>query len=122
MGRVYQPIVINETESLLSELIESKFFEEYEIDNLDFAREYLLEVMNKKYIDGLIGDGDLTGEIFNEEEFTKMLQEIIAGTVLHDLKQNGYINSYEDDETEETFFLTEKGKEYLKNNKNEDLE
>ena len=117
MGKVYQPIVIKESETLLQGLIDSNFFKDYEIENLSFAREYILETINEKYISGLLGEGELDEDIFTEEEFTKMLQEIIAGTVLNDLKENGYLNSYEDDETEETFFLTEKGKEYLKNNK-----
>jgi hypothetical protein len=115
MGKVYQPIVINETETLLQGLIDSNFFKDYEIENILFAREYLLEIMNEKYISGLLGEEN--DELFNEEEFTKILQEIIAGTILSELKKNGYINSYEDDDTEEMFFLTEKGKEYLKSNK-----
>lgn len=117
MAKVYQPIVIKETEILLQGLIDSKFFEDYEIENLTFAKEYILEIINEKYISGLLGEGELGEEIFTEEEFTKILQEIIAGTLLNELKENGYINSYEDEETEEMFFLTEKGKEYLKNNK-----
>ena len=33
-----------------------------------------------------------------------------------ELKRKGIINSYEDDNTEETFFLTEEGKKILKEN------
>ncbi len=118
MSKVYQPIVIEESENLLMGLVESKFFEDYEITDLTYAKGYILEVMNEKYIAGLLGEE--TEEIFTEDEFTKILQEIVAGTVLHELKQGGYVNSYEDDTTEEMFFLTEKGKEYLKNNKTEE--
>ena len=42
------------------------------------------------------------------------LKEIIAGTLLNELKNKGLVNSYEDDDTEETFFLTDEGKEHLK--------
>lgn len=56
--------------------------------------------------------------MFDEPEFEKILREIAAGTVLHNLKEMGYIDSYEDDVTEERFFLTKKGKKYL--NKNEE--
>lgn len=114
MSKVYQPIVIEESENLLMGLIESKFFEDYEITDLTYAKTYILEIMNEKYISGLLGDEN--DELFTEKEFTKMLQEIVAGTVLNELKEGGYVNSYEDDTTEEMFFLTEKGKEYLKNN------
>jgi predicted transcriptional regulator len=43
-----------------------------------------------------------------------MLREIAAGTVLFELKKSGLVDSYEDDTTEEMFFLTEKGKQFLK--------
>jgi predicted transcriptional regulator len=39
----------------------------------------------------------------------------VAGTILNELKTKGLVNSYEDDNTEEMFFLTEKGKKVLKN-------
>jgi len=117
MSTVYQPIVIEESEQLLIGLVESKFFEGYEITDLTFARQYILEIMNEKYISGLLGEE--TEELFTEEEFTKMLQEIVAGTVLHELKEGGYLNSYEDENTEEMFFLTDKGKKYLESKKDE---
>lgn len=117
MSKVYQPIVIEESENLLMGLIESKFFEDYEIDDFTFAKQYILDVMNEKYIDGLLGDE--SDEIFTEEEFTKMLQEIVAGTILYQLKEQGLINSYEDENTEETFFLTEKGKKHMEKEKKE---
>ena len=121
MAKVYQPIVIEETENILLGLIESKFFEDYEITNLTFARQYILDIMNEKYISGLLGeDDDEYEEIFTEDEFTKILQELVAGSVLYELKENGYVNSYSDEETEEMFFLTKKGKKYLDNNDNEE--
>ena len=114
MPKVYQPIVIEEAENLLEGLKDSKFFEEYEITDLTFAKEYLLEIMTEKYISGLIGDFDgENGELFTEEEFSKLLKEIVAGSILNCLKEEGYLNSYEDETTEELFFLTEKGKKHL---------
>lgn len=116
MSKVYQPIVIEESEQLLIGLMESKFFDDYEITDLTFARQYVLEIMNEKYISGLLGEE--TDELFTEEEFTKILQEIVAGTVLHELKEGGFLNSYEDENTEEMFFLTDKGKKFLEDKKN----
>jgi DNA-binding PadR family transcriptional regulator len=70
--------------------------------------------MTEKYISGLIGDFDgENGELFTEEEFSKLLKEIVAGSILNSLKEEGYLNSYEDETTEELFFLTEKGKKHL---------
>lgn len=118
MSKVYQQIVIQETDLLIEGLIDSKFFEDYEITDLTFAKQYILDLMNEKYISGLLGEEN--DELFSEEEFAKMLQEIVAGTVLYELKEGGFINSYEDDETEEMFFLTEKGKEYIENQRKDE--
>ena len=113
MSKAYQPIVVEETEHIIQGLIESEFFSDYEIDDYTFARQYILDLLTQKFIDGLLEDEEV--EVFTEDEFTKILQEIVAGTLLYDLKQKGLINSYEDDSTEETFFLTEEGRKLLKN-------
>jgi DNA-binding MarR family transcriptional regulator len=55
--------------------------------------------------------------LFNEEEFEVILKELIAGSVLYDLKKKGYVESYEDETTDEMIFLTKKGKKYLKEEK-----
>lgn len=121
MAKVYQPIVIEQTEDLLYGLVESGFFDDYEITNLTFAKELILEKINEKYISGLMGEKNLDDELFTEEEFTKLLQELVAGSLLYDLKEGGYLNSYEDEQTEELFFLTEKGKKFLED-KNKGLD
>jgi DNA-binding PadR family transcriptional regulator len=112
MSKAYQPIVVEETEHIIQGLIESEFFSDYEITDYTFARQYILDLLTQKFIDGLLEDEEI--ELFTEDEFTKILQEIVAGTLLYDLKEKGLINSYEDDSTEETFFLTEEGRKLLK--------
>lgn len=118
MTRVYQPIVIEQSEDLLHGLVESGFFDDYEITNLTFAKEFILDKINQKYILGLMGEEFINDELFSEEEFTKLLQELVAGSLLYDLKEGGYLNSYEDEQTEELFFLTEKGKKFLEDKNN----
>lgn len=116
MGKVYQQIVITETKNLMDALVDSNFFKDHEITDFTFAENYFLEKMNEKYVIGITkGNEEEIDFFFTEEEFTKMLQEVVAGTILYDLKEKGLINSYEDEETEEIFFLTEKGKDLIKN-------
>ncbi len=112
MSKVYQPIVIEETDNLIEGLQESKFFEDYQIDDLTFVREHLLEIMTNKFINGEL-DNDFD-ELFTEDEFSKILQELVAGSLLYELKKRGLVDSYEDENTEETFFLTEKGRDHIK--------
>jgi hypothetical protein len=112
MGKTYQPIVIEETENLILGLKESLFFEDYEITDLTFVRQHLLIIMTEKFISGQLSDD--VDEIFTEDEFEQLLKELVAGSLLYELKQKGLVESYEDETTEETFFLTEKGKNLMK--------
>lgn len=114
MSKVYQPIVIEEAENILQGLIESEFFIDYDITDYTYSKQYLLDILTEKYINGLLDNDD--SELFTEEEFEQILKELVAGTVLYELKEKGYVNSYEDENTEEMFFLTEEGKKYLQNN------
>jgi len=109
----YQPIVIEKTTEILCILEESNFFKDYEIENFDFAIKYLNDKLTEKFILGKLDEEN--DDIFEEEEFNVILREIIAGTILTELKHKGLVNSYEDDNTEELFFLTQKGKKMLKN-------
>jgi hypothetical protein len=113
MSKVYQPIVIEETEYLIEGLRDAEFFKDYEIEDLTYVRQHLLDLLTEKFINGTLDAED--GELFTEDEFDQLLKELVAGSILYELKQKGLVDSYEDDTTEEMFFLTEKGKETLKN-------
>jgi len=112
MGKkIYQPIVIESTEQIIDILTETFFFEDYDLSSKEFARQYLLDKLTIKFIEGKLDLED--GEIFTEDEFNTSLREIVAGTMLYDLKEKGLVESYEDDNTEEMFFLTDKVKKLL---------
>ena len=115
MNKIYQPIVIEMTNEIISDLTESLFFEDYEIQSTAFAEKYLLDKLTDKFILGeLEGDDDEFLGVFNDDEFEVVLREIVAGSVLYELKEKGLVDSYEDDTTEEMFFLTKKGKRVMK--------
>jgi hypothetical protein len=112
MSKIYQPIVIERADEMVEILSESNFFNDYEIENSGFAREYLLDKLTDKFIQGKYDFEE--DELFDEEEFEVVLREIVAGSILYELKEKGLVDSYEDDTTEEMFFLTEEGKRLLK--------
>ena len=114
MEKVYQPSVIEKTNEIISILEEEGFFTDHEIDNYEFTTTYLRNKLTEKFIIGNLDDVD---EFFTDEEFGIMLKEIVAGSILEELKKKGLVGSYDDEDTEEIFFLTEEGKEYLKNKK-----
>jgi hypothetical protein len=113
MNKVYQPIVIEETEYFIEGLAESGFFEDYEIKDYTFVRTHLLDIFTEKFINGSLTDEDT--ELFTENEFDTLLKELVAGSILFELKEKGIVDSYEDENTEEMFFLTDEGKKFMKN-------
>ena len=115
MSKIYQPEVIMEADLLIEGLIESDFFKDYEIEDLTFANTHVRDILTEKFINGYLGNE--FDEIFTEDEFEQLLKEIVAGSILYELKDKGYVNSYQDDDTEETFFLTELGKKHLDEDK-----
>lgn len=117
MSKIYQPIVIEHMENMVEGLQEAEFFKEYEITDLTFVKSHLLDVLTQKFINGQL---DENTEIFTEEEFETLLREMVAGSVLNELKNSGLVDSYEDDNTEEMFFLTKKGKKLLNDYEDED--
>jgi hypothetical protein len=110
MEKIYQPVVINIADDFINSLSEDKFFEDNQITNINFVKTHLCNKLTEKFITGELLEEE---GFFTEEEFEQLLREFIAGSILNDLKDKGYLNSYEDDETEEMFFLTEEGKEFL---------
>ena len=115
MSKIYQPIVIEMTNEIISDLIETDFFKDYEIESTEFAKKYLLDKLTDKFILGeLENEDDEFLGVFNDDEFDVVLREIVAGSVLYELKDRGLVESYEDDTTEEMFFLTKKGKRVMK--------
>ena len=113
MSKFYQPIVIDKAKEILFVLRESDFFTEYEIEDETFAMNYLCDKLTIKFINGEL-DEDSFEDLFNEDEMEKFLREIIAGSLLTELQANGIIDSSEDENNEERFFLTDKGKEIAK--------
>ena len=117
MSKIYQPVVIEMTNDIIMDLVESEFFADYEIQSTEFAKKYLLDKLTEKFILGeLENEEDEFVGVFNDDEFDVVLREIVAGSVLYELKEKGLVDSYEDDSTEEMFFLTEEGKKHMKKN------
>ena len=115
MNKIYQPIVIEMTNDIITDLTESEFFADYEIQSTVFAEKYLLDKLTEKFILGeLENEDDEFLGVFNDDEFEVVLREIVAGSVLYELKEKGLVDSYEDETTEEMFFLTKKGKRVMK--------
>lgn len=109
----YIPKILTITEEIIKTLEDDNFFIDFEISDTTYAKNRIADELTKKFlIDGF--DGEEEG-FFSEDEFDVILREIAAENFLRVLQKKGLVDSYEDENTEETFFLTEKGKEELNN-------
>jgi Fe2+ or Zn2+ uptake regulation protein len=107
MGTIYQPNIIKESNIIIDFLTDMGFFEDFEIENKEFAIDYICGKLTDKFIEGRL---DSDEPPFTDEEMDKMLNEIIIGSTLYELQKNGIVDSIEDENNEERYFLTEKGK------------
>jgi hypothetical protein len=107
----YLPEIIEMSDDLIEVLIEDQFFNDYNINDHTYAKKRFCDELTKKYIDGNL---DLDYDIFTDDELDTILKEIVAESMLRQLTKDGYVNSYEDETTEETFFLTKEGKKELR--------
>jgi predicted transcriptional regulator len=115
MKKIYQPNIIEIANMYIESLESDGFFNEYEIKSTEFARDMFCDHLTDKFILGEFeNDND---DFFTDEEFEKILKMIVAGSILYEMKENGWVESYEDEDTEEVFFLTEKGKKELNEKK-----
>jgi len=115
MDKIYQPEIIRLSEIYILGLKDSDFFEEYDLNSTEYAKQIFCDRLTEKFIQGEVDIFDENP--FSEEEFEEILKIIVAGTILYEMKDKGLVNSYEDENTEEMFFLTEKGKKLLKKTK-----
>jgi len=113
MASIYQPVVIEREKEIIEVLRETDFFIEYEIEDQSFAMTYLCDKLTDKFISGELGES--IEEIFHEDDMEQFLKEIVAGSLLYDMRAKGILDSIHDENNEERFFLTEKGKEMAKN-------
>ena len=105
----YQPIVKEYAEFFISLARESNFFIENEIENEDFAMDYMCRKYTEKFILGELSE-EMDDPLFTEDEIEKFLSEIVVTNHLYHLKNLGFLDIIEDENNEEGFFLTEIGK------------
>lgn len=111
MNEVYQPFIIEEANNLVESLEQSGFFIDFEIEDKSYALNYFCDKLTEKFVQGVLDENIY---IFTDEEMDKMLNEIMVGSVLFELQKDGFVDSIEDENNEERFFLTEKGKKIAK--------
>jgi hypothetical protein len=109
----YLPKIQEITEGIIATLVDDNYFIDFEISSQDYARKRISDELTIKFLEnGLNNEED---GYLSEDEFDIILKEIVAEDLLRTLQKKGLLNSYEDDNTEEVFFLTTLGKEEIVN-------
>lgn len=109
MNKIYQPEIKSKANNIIETLKELGFFDIHEMKTIDFAYDYFCDKLTEKFIAGSIADEFE----FTEQEFDKCLNEIIVHSYLDVLKNEGLVSSFDNDNGEEFYFLTEKGKKNM---------
>lgn len=110
MGKTYQPLVIKRADETIELLSSVNFFRDNKITSTKYIRTRLCDILTVKFIDGELTESD---PIFIEEEFNELIKEIVVHNVLEGLQKKGLVGSYEDDDVEETFFMTDLGRYHM---------
>ena len=109
----YLPKIQEITEGIIATLVDDNYFIDFEISSQDYARKRISDELTLKFLENGLNNGEYG--YLSEDEFDVILKEIVAEDLLRSLQKKGLLNSYEDDNTEEVFFLTTLGKEEIVN-------
>ena len=107
----YPKIVVDKTNELVEVLKDINFFEENEIEVDSSIIDLICKKLVIKFIDGQLSEDEYVYNSFSEEEVSNLLHEIIVLGTLNSLKEKGIIDSIENENNEEMFFLTKEGKD-----------
>jgi hypothetical protein len=106
----YLPEIIEISNVMIETLESDGFFTDFDIESDSYLRKRLCDELTQKFITSGL---DYENGFFSEDEYEKILKEAIAEDTLRSLQRDGMIDSYQDENTEEVFFLTKLGKEEL---------
>lgn len=103
--KVYPQSVIDRSEQVIQILKEEGFYDQPDMNGTtEFSYKYFCDYFINHFIKG----DEL--QFGDEKEMDQHLNNILIGTIFFNLKKRGIVDSYEDDTTDEVFFLTQKGK------------
>ena len=101
-------IVKRKVETVLNVIRKSGYFEIFDLKE-DYARKEITHTVLEEYTKQMSSNFEMT---WDDKRIGEMLSRIFVGSILHELKEEGIVGTYEDENTEEVFFLTKKGKKY----------
>lgn len=112
MNKVYPEKVVIAGNRIFDYLTkEDEIFMEFSEKEIEVAKEIFFDHLTEKFLNDEFDDDK---PIYSEDELDEILNQILVNNVLTGMEEDGLLNSYEDENTEKIFFLTDKGKEIAK--------
>lgn len=106
MKKTYQPFIIQKSDEILYLLKD-------DIESTENTKNRLCDFLTEKFIKGDLSSETPIEEIFEEEELLLFIHESLIRQDLEHLIETGLVNTLNDENGEEMFFITEEGKKYV---------
>jgi len=106
MNKTYQPFVVKKSKEIITVIKD-------EIPYSEHATEHLCDILTQKFIDGRLNENDDLQDIFEPDELMVFIAQEKTYSDLKSLIEMGLVGVYDDEKSEDLFFLTEKGKVYM---------
>jgi hypothetical protein len=116
MKKTFQPFIVAKAEEMINFMRNDyDIFENLGIKSTEYTKERLCDILTKRFINGEYNEDDDIVDLFPDDKlFTSFLSEMAIKSDLDKLIEKGLIGSLDDDSGRDYYFVTEKGKECVK--------
>ena len=117
MKKTFQSFIIAKAEEMINFMKNGgvNVFEDIGIRSTEYTKERLCDILTEKFINGEYDENDEIGDLFpNDKLLMSFLAEITTKSDIDSLIKKGLIGSLDDETGRDYYFMTEKGKECVK--------
>ena len=116
MKKTFQPFIVAKAEEMIIFMkTDYDVFENLGIKSTEYTKERLCDILTEKFINGEYDENDDIGDLFPDDKLLmSFLAEMATKSDLDNLIEKGLVGSLDDDSGRDFYFVTEKGKECVK--------
>ena len=116
MKKTFQPFIVAKAEEMINFMRNDyDIFENLGIKSTEYTKERLCDILTEKFIIGEYNENDDIGDLFPDDKLLmSFLAEMATKSDLDNLIEKGLVGSLDDDSGRDYYFVTEKGKECVK--------
>ena len=116
MKKTFQPFIVAKAEEMITFMkTDYDVFENLGIKSTEYTKERLCDILTEKLINGEYDENDDIGDLFPDDKLLmSFLAEMATKSDLDNLIEKGLVGSLDDDSGRDYYFVTEKGKECVK--------